>query len=88
MGQMSIVFYFTNRCAIPTAAGRVYNVQRTHVFNVASVKGSLGMSSAARRARHHLYLVHTAPVYIRRMRRECCGVKLVVSYTVCPAGRP
>jgi hypothetical protein len=54
MGQMPIVFYFTNRCAIPTAVGRVYNVQRTHVFNVASVKASLGKSSAARRARLHL----------------------------------
>jgi hypothetical protein len=60
---MSVVFYFTNRCAIPTAAGRVQNVQRPHVFN-------------------------DTIVYIRRMRRECCGVKLVVSYTVCPAGRP
>jgi hypothetical protein len=85
---MSMVFYITNRCAIPTAASRVYNVQRIHVFNVASLTSPLEMPSAAPRARLYLPCAHRPSVYPPDELWERCGVKLVVSYRVCPAGRP
>jgi hypothetical protein len=68
--QMSLVFSFTIRCAIPTATGRVYILHCPHVFNDCAMGGSprsFLMPSAARISIRHM---DATEFYIRQMRRD------------------